>query len=80
MKKAGVKKFIFSSTATVYGEPEVRIITTKFLTFLISNKSILIQKMPIEETFPLAPKSPYAKTKFMIEEILRDEVRGNIVW
>jgi len=53
MKKHNVKKVIFSSTATVYGEPEV---------------------MPIKETFLLDPKSPYARTKFMIEEILRDEV------
>lgn len=32
MKKFGVRKFIFSSTATVYGEPEVNPITEKFKT------------------------------------------------
>jgi len=51
MAEKGVKKLIFSSTATVYGDP--------------SDK-------PITEDFPLHPQSPYARTKLMVEDILRD--------
>jgi UDP-glucose 4-epimerase len=49
--RAGVKHFIFSSTAAVYGEPEA---------------------VPILESFPLAPTSPYGSSKWMTEIILRD--------
>jgi UDP-glucose 4-epimerase len=51
MEKHNVKKLLFSSSATVYGDPD---------------------KVPITEKFPLSPTSPYGRTKFMIEEILRD--------
>jgi UDP-glucose 4-epimerase len=52
MRKHNVHRLLFSSTATVYGEPET---------------------FPITEKFPLDPKSPYAKTKMMIEHFLIDE-------
>lgn len=48
-----VKKFILSSTAAVYGEP---------------------QYTPINEAHPLAPINPYGKSKYMLEEILKDFV------
>ena len=53
MKKYNVKRIIFSSSATVYGNPE---------------------KLPITEdmTTGLGITNPYGKTKFMIEEILKD--------
>jgi UDP-glucose 4-epimerase len=51
MAKKGVKKLIFSSTATVYGDPSEK---------------------PITEDFPLHPQSPYARTKLVIEDMLRD--------
>lgn len=53
MKKYNVKRIIFSSSATVYGNPE---------------------KLPITEdmTTGLEITNPYGKTKFMIEEILKD--------
>ncbi len=51
MEKHGVKNFVFSSTATVYGVPET---------------------VPIPESEKLAPESPYARTKLMIEQICRD--------
>ena len=52
MKEFGVKKFIFSSSATVYGTPSY---------------------LPIDEAHPVGNCSnPYGKTKYFIEEILRD--------
>jgi len=53
MKKFGVNKFIFSSSATVYGDP---------------------QKLPLVETLPIGQNctNPYGKSKFMVEEILKD--------
>ena len=51
MKRYQVKNFVFSSSATVYGDPEVN---------------------PILEDFPLSTTSPYASTKLMIEDMLRD--------
>uniref|UniRef100_A0A915HHS4 UDP-glucose 4-epimerase n=1 Tax=Romanomermis culicivorax TaxID=13658 RepID=A0A915HHS4_ROMCU len=53
MKKKGVKNFIFSSSCTVYGDP---------------------QKLPINEEHPTGQNipTPYGKSKFMMEEILKD--------
>jgi UDP-glucose 4-epimerase len=52
MKRQGVNKLIFSSSATVYGNP---------------------QRLPIDEGHPVgAVSNPYGRTKFFIEEILRD--------
>jgi UDP-glucose 4-epimerase len=52
MKKYGCKKIVFSSSATVYGDPH----TT-----------------PIREDFPIgATTNPYGRTKYFIEEMLRD--------
>lgn len=52
MKEFSVKNFIFSSSATVYGEP---------------------QKLPIDESHPTGGcANPYGKSKFFIEEILKD--------
>lgn len=51
MRAFGVKLFVFSSSAAVYGDPE---------------------KLPIPEDHPTRPKSPYGKTKLMVEEILAD--------
>ena len=56
--RAGVERFIFSSTCAVYGNPP-------------SN--------PIDETFPLNPESPYARSKLMTETFLRDgEASGQL--
>ncbi|WP_339829094.1 UDP-glucose 4-epimerase GalE [uncultured Parvibaculum sp.] len=49
--KGGVKHFIFSSTAAVYGMPE---------------------RSPVGENEPLAPMSPYGRSKLMTEWMLRD--------
>jgi len=51
MAEFDVRKLVFSSSATVYGDPA---------------------KVPIREDFPLAAKDPYGRSKWMIEEILRD--------
>ena len=51
MDAAGCKQIVFSSSATVYGEP---------------------QYLPFDEAHPLSPVNPYGRTKFFIEEILRD--------
>ena len=47
----GVKQFIFSSTAAVYGEP---------------------QHATIDEKHPLAPINPYGRSKWMVEEMIKD--------
>ncbi|MBQ6486399.1 UDP-glucose 4-epimerase GalE [Candidatus Saccharibacteria bacterium] len=53
MKKYGVKKIIFSSSATVYGEPE---------------SDVCVETLPTGQKLT----NPYGKTKYMIEEILKD--------
>lgn len=55
MKDHGCQNFVYSSSATVYGEPET---------------------IPIPETSPLQPHSPYAKTKVFCEYILMDLAKG----
>jgi len=54
---AGVKRFIFSSTCSVYGNPN---------------------KIPIDETTEVNPINPYAKTKLLVENKIREvsEVTG----
>jgi UDP-glucose 4-epimerase len=47
----GVRHFIFSSTAAVYGNP---------------------QRVPVGETAPLMPMSPYGNSKLMSEIMLKD--------
>lgn len=53
MKSHGVSRMVFSSSATVYGEP---------------------QYLPITETHVTGQQvtNPYGRTKYFIEEILRD--------
>lgn len=51
MQEESVHNFIFSSSATVYGEPKV---------------------IPIPETADIFAVNPYARTKIILEEILRD--------
>ena len=52
MKKHGCTRIVFSSSATVYGQPEI---------------------LPVPETARLGCSSPYGWTKYMIEQILRDQ-------
>lgn len=52
----GVKQFIFSSTAAVYGEP---------------------QYSPIDEAHPIAPINPYGRSKWMVEEIIKDYAKSD---
>jgi UDP-glucose 4-epimerase len=59
MKRHGVMNLVFSSSATVYGDPRT---------------------VPITEHFPLGPTNPYGRTKWMIEEILRDLHRADQAW
>jgi len=59
MLAAGVKTLVFSSSATVYGDP---------------------QFLPYTEDHPLAPTNPYGRTKFMVEEMLRDLHRAQPDW
>ena len=51
MERVGVKRFVFSSTAAVYGEPK---------------------ETPIYETAPQLPINPYGRSKWFVEQILRD--------
>lgn len=53
MKKHGVKSMVFSSSATVYGEP---------------------QYLPLDERHVTGQNvtNPYGRSKYLVEEILRD--------
>lgn len=51
MKQSEVKKMIFSSSASIYGNPKY---------------------LPIDEQHPINPTNPYGRSKFMLEQILRD--------
>jgi UDP-glucose 4-epimerase len=51
VNELGIKKFVFSSTCSIYGNPE---------------------NVPISEKEPANPINPYARTKYMIENILND--------
>jgi len=59
MRRHGVKRLVFSSSATVYGVPD---------------------RMPLHETDRLGATNPYGRTKWMIEEILRDLVVSDPSW
>ncbi len=59
MARHGVKRLVFSSSATVYG---------------------MAERMPLAEDAPVAPASPYGRTKLMIEEIVRDVVAADREW
>ena len=61
MKEFNVKKFVFSSSATVYGEPE---------------------KMPVTEEMQtgVGITNPYGRSKYMIEEILKDLFISDNSW
>jgi UDP-glucose 4-epimerase len=55
MRAAGCLNFVYSSSATVYGEPKT---------------------IPIPESSPLVPESPYAKSKVFCEWMLMDIAKG----
>jgi UDP-glucose 4-epimerase len=58
-RRHGVRDFVFSSSATVYGDPA---------------------SVPITEDFPLQATNPYGRTKYMMEEILRDVAMAEAGW
>jgi UDP-glucose 4-epimerase len=53
MKQTNVRRFVFSSTCAVYGDPDT---------------------IPITEDEKKAPVSPYGRSKWMVEQILQDEL------
>ncbi|WP_234496535.1 UDP-glucose 4-epimerase GalE [Vibrio maritimus] len=60
MRKASVKRLVFSSSATVYGDP---------------------QSVPITEDAPTgATTNPYGRSKYMVEECLRDLFNVDKEW
>ncbi|WPL16194.1 UDP-glucose 4-epimerase [Thiorhodovibrio winogradskyi] len=59
MEEAGVRRLVFSSSATVYGDPK---------------------QLPITEDSPLSTTNPYGRTKWMIEDILRDLAAADARW
>jgi UDP-glucose 4-epimerase len=60
MRNAGVRKLVFSSSATVYGDPKVVPVT---------------ERSPVGET-----TNPYGRTKFIIEDVLRDVAVAEDGW
>jgi UDP-glucose 4-epimerase len=59
LAKSNVRKFVFSSSATVYG---------------------VADKMPVDETAPTDPQSPYGQNKLDIEHMLADLVKRDPSW
>lgn len=59
MQEFSCHRLIFSSSATVYGQPKV---------------------LPITEEESLKPTNPYGRSKFMVEEILRDLFVADPKW
>lgn len=60
MMEYDVKKIVFSSSATVYGDP---------------------QYLPVDEKHPTGRcTNPYGKTKFFMEEIIKDQCSANNDW
>ena len=59
MEEFGVKKIVFSSSATVYG---------------------VATEMPLVEGMPLGAINPYGRTKYFIEEMLRDLYVADNSW
>jgi UDP-glucose 4-epimerase len=59
LQRHGVKRFVFSSSATVYGQPE---------------------RLPLDEEAALSATNPYAQTKLMGEQILRDLGAADPSW
>lgn len=59
MKNFDCKTIVFSSSASVYGEPD---------------------KLPIKENFPLKANNPYAESKLIIENFLRDIFKSDETW
>ena len=60
MMEFGVKKIVFSSSATVYGQP---------------------QYLPVDEKHPTGNcTNPYGKTKYFMEEIIKDVSAANPDW
>jgi UDP-glucose 4-epimerase len=60
MRDAGVRKLVFSSSATVYGDPSAVPVT---------------EHSPVGET-----TNPYGRTKFIIEDMLRDVASAEDGW
>ncbi len=59
MNGFGVKKIVFSSSATVYG---------------------VATEMPLKEGMPIGAINPYGRTKYFIEEMLRDLYASDNEW
>ena len=59
MKAVSVKTLVFSSSATVYGNPHY---------------------LPIDEKHPLDSQNPYGRTKFFIEQIMKDLADADPDW
>jgi UDP-glucose 4-epimerase len=59
MQAHGCKRIVFSSSASVYGQP---------------------RSLPVREDAALEPGSPYASSKLMSENILRDVERSDPAW
>ncbi len=58
--ECGIKKIVFSSSATVYGKPEY---------------------LPLDENHPTGRcTNPYGKTKYFMEEIMKDVCAANADW
>ncbi|KAE8624654.1 hypothetical protein XENTR_v10006014 [Xenopus tropicalis] len=60
MNSHGVKNIVFSSSATVYGDPSY---------------------LPIDESHPVGGcTNPYGKTKYFIEEMIKDQCKSEKDW
>ncbi|WP_051429992.1 UDP-glucose 4-epimerase GalE [Lebetimonas sp. JH292] len=61
------KKFIFSSTAAVYGEPDMK----------VKSEKLKVKNVGISEDFPTNPINPYGQSKLFSEKIIQDAAKAN---
>ena len=59
MDETDVRTLVFSSSCTVYGDPE---------------------RVPVDESAPIRPASPYGRTKAMVEAVLADLAASDDRW
>ncbi|WP_051428175.1 MULTISPECIES: UDP-glucose 4-epimerase GalE [unclassified Lebetimonas] len=65
--KYGVEKFIFSSTAAVYGEPDIK----------VKSEKLKVKNVGISEDFPTNPINPYGQSKLFSENIIQDAAKAH---
>ena len=83
MMEFGVKKLVFSSSATVYGQPQYLPVDENHPTGRKLGHLKDVSKCRLSSKSSLYTgncTNPYGKTKFFMEEIMKDVVAANPDW